>query len=380
MKFERKTRSAPAGRGTHDERQEEPMPQAMSLLSSEDSFASRYEAIRRRDPRAEGRFFYSVATTGVYCRPTCAARLARPENVAFHGSVEDAERAGFRPCRRCRPRAPSLAQRQAGLVARARRLIDEAETPPTLAALGEETGLSPFHLQRTFKRLVGVTPRQYAAALRLARVNEGLRRGASVTEALHQAGYSSTSRFYESDSGALGMTASDVRRGGEGLLVRAVVRPCALGRVLVAATTRGLCLVALDDDEAPLRRELHQRFPAATLEGPDQALEALADGVVALVDGTGSADLPLDLMGTAFQQRVWRALRRIPAGTTTTYGELARRIGAPGAARAVGTACGQNPIAVAVPCHRVLRGDGDLGGYRWGLPRKRALLARERGT
>jgi AraC family transcriptional regulator of adaptative response/methylated-DNA-[protein]-cysteine methyltransferase len=369
--FERKTRSVRRAPAPQDGRQEDSM-------TIDDSFTSRYEAIRRRDPRAEGRFFYSVATTGVYCRPTCAARLARPENVAFHASTGEAERAGFRPCRRCRPRAPSQAVRHQHLVDRARQLIDRAETPPTLEALGEETGMSPFHVQRLFKRLVGMTPRQYAAARRLDRVKEGLASGASVTEAVHQAGYSSTSRFYERDSGALGMTPSEARRGGRGLTIRVVVRSSALGKVQVAATERGVCHLAIGDDEAEMRAELARRFPAAQVEGPDDRLEALADRVVAMVDGVGGADLPLDLMGTAFQQRVWQALREIPAGSTTTYRQLAQHIGAPGAARAVGTACGSNPVAVAVPCHRVIREDGELGGYRWGLPIKRALLARER--
>jgi AraC family transcriptional regulator of adaptative response/methylated-DNA-[protein]-cysteine methyltransferase len=339
---------------------------------------ARFDAIRRRDPSAEGRFFYSVATTGVYCRPTCAARLPRPENVAFHDSPEAAERAGFRPCKRCRPRDLPQGERHARVVDQVRRLIEGAEGALPLATLARKAGLSPFYLHRLFKRHLGLTPRQYAAAQRLHRVSEELREGASVTAAIYEAGYSSSSRFYESDSRALGMTPGEVRRKGEGVEVRAVVRACSLGQVVVAATPRGVCAVALGDDPADLLRQLRERFPGVALaEGGD--LDDLAARVVEMIDASGPvAGVPLDLAGTAFQQRVWRALRQIPRGETVSYAELARRVGAPGAVRAVGTACGQNPAAVVVPCHRVVRQDGTPGGYRWGVERKRALLERER--
>jgi AraC family transcriptional regulator of adaptative response/methylated-DNA-[protein]-cysteine methyltransferase len=269
-------------------------------------------------------------------------------------------------------------------VARARAALESSEptdTPVRLADLAAQAGLSPYHLHRLFRRHVGMTPREYAAAWRLRRFGQEVRAGSTVTAALYDAGYSSSSRFYEGAGAALGMAPAAMRRGGAGLEIRAVIRPCALGQVLVAATARGVCAVFFGDQPAALHSELRARFPRAAIdEAADAGLERLAGAVVALVDGAGvAADIPLDLVGTAFQQRVWRALRDIPPGATTTYGELARRIGAPHAVRAVGTACGANPVAVAIPCHRALRGDGALGGYRWGLARKQALLDRERG-
>jgi AraC family transcriptional regulator of adaptative response/methylated-DNA-[protein]-cysteine methyltransferase len=339
---------------------------------------AKYDAVRRKDPAADGRFFYAVLTTGVYCRPTCAARLARAENVTFHATPEDAERAGYRPCKRCKPREGSLADRRARAVLAARSLIDASDAPPTLAALAARAGLSAFYLHRLFKEQLGMTPREYAAARRLLRVGGDLSGGATVTAAMHDAGYGSNGRFYEG-SGALGMKPSELRRGGEGIAMRAVVKRCSLGHVLVAATTRGVCAIAFGDAPRELLRELGERFPRATVLPADAGVEALAARVVEMVDAKGAArDVPLDLVGTAFQQKVWRALREVPAGETVTYAELARRIGAPRAARAVGSACGKNPVAVAVPCHRAVRDDGGLGGYRWGVARKRALLERER--
>jgi AraC family transcriptional regulator of adaptative response/methylated-DNA-[protein]-cysteine methyltransferase len=355
-----------------------PATAAMKPFDGDDA---RYDAIRRRDPRAEGRFYYGVVTTGVYCRPTCSARLALRANVRFHDTPEAAERAGFRPCQRCRPREPSPVERRLRLVEQARALLESAETPVKLADLAAGAGLSPFHFHRLFKDHVGMTPREYAAAARMRRFGQAVRDGRStVTAAFYQAGYSSSSRFYEAGGrGALGMPPAALKRGGDGLQIRATVRRCSLGQVLVAATAKGVCAVMFDDDARALPGELRRRFPRATVAPADEALERLATAVVELVDRAGlAADIPLDLLGTAFQQRVWRALREIPRGTTVTYAELARRIGAPAAARAVGTACGANPVAVAVPCHRALRGDGGLGGYRWGLARKKALLARER--
>jgi AraC family transcriptional regulator, regulatory protein of adaptative response / methylated-DNA-[protein]-cysteine methyltransferase len=343
---------------------------------------ARYEAIRTRDPRAEGRFFYSVLTTGVYCRPTCASRLALRENVAFHETPEQAEQAGFRPCKRCRPQDVSQSQRHARLVAAARARIDASDAVLRLNALAAELGVSPFHLHRLFKQHLGMTPREYQAARRLRRVDEQLReRPSTVAAAIYDAGYSSSSRFYERESGALGMRPAELRQGGAGVEMRATVLDCSLGRVLVATTQAGVCAVSLGDDAALLHAELSRRFPRATLLPTNDACIAIATQVVALIDaGSARPDLPLDLIGTLFQQRVWRALREIPRGSTCSYAELARRIGAPGAARAVGAACASNPVAVAVPCHRVVRDDGELGGYRWGLQRKRALLARERET
>lgn len=340
----------------------------------------RWEAVLARDPRADGRFFYSVRTTGVYCRPSCGARSARPENVDFHATAADAERAGFRPCRRCRPDEPSLAARQGEVVAALCRLIEEAAEPPGLAALAAHAGMSPHHLHRVFKAVTGLTPRAYAAARRAERLRERLEKSASVTEAIYDAGYGSAGRFYEQADRVLGMTATRYRRGGAGAAIRFALGQCSLGSILVAASARGVCAIFLGDDPEALVQALQQRFPRAELVGADPGFEELVARVVGLVEAPRlGLNLPLDLQGTVFQQRVWQALAAIPPGETATYGEIARRIGAPAAVRAVARACGANPLAVAIPCHRVVRLDGDLAGYRWGVARKRALLERERG-
>jgi len=344
----------------------------------------RYDAVKRRDPRADDVFLYAVVTTGVYCRPSCPSRLARFENVGFHPTADAAERAGYRPCKRCRPREPSLRERHAAIIEAARRMLDEADGAVALADVAERVGLSAFHFHRLFTRAVGMTPRAYAAASRLARARRALAAGTSVTSALHDAGYGSSSRFYAA-APALGMSPTALRRGGRGVSMRVLVRSCALGQLLVAVTARGVCALTLGDDADALRDDLRARFPLAEIveasgdgDGRED-LEPLAAAAVRMIESPELADaLPLDLVGTAFQQRVWRALREVPAGETVTYAELARRIGAPAAIRAVGSACARNPVAVAVPCHRVLRSNGDLGGYRWGLSRKRALLEREK--
>lgn len=347
-----------------------------------ESEPARYEAVRERDARADGRFYYAVVTTGVYCRPSCAARPARRENVRFYATPRDAERAGYRACKRCRPNdaSPNRARDQALL--RVREQLDTAQAPISLADLARSVELSPYHLHRLFKKHVGMTPREYAAAVRLQRVRAELAGGADVTRAIHEAGYTSSSRFYEAESGALGVSPRGLRAGADGVQVRRVVRTCSLGRTLIAATDRGVCAISFGDDDGALEADLRARFPRADIRPADAALEALADRVVAMVDDAGARvyapDLPLDLIGTAFQQRVWRALRQIPRGETRSYGEIAQEVGAPNAHRAVGTACGKNPVAVVVPCHRAVREDGSLGGYRWGLDRKRALLERER--
>jgi AraC family transcriptional regulator of adaptative response/methylated-DNA-[protein]-cysteine methyltransferase len=344
--------------------------------------SSRWDAVRRRDPTADGSFWYSVATTGVYCRPSCAARLPLRHNVRFHETVEAARQAGFRPCKRCRPDEPPAAARRAALVAAARRRLDsaveEGEAEPTLTELATEFGLSPFHFQRIFKRELGLSPKQYAAARRAERVREGLDDGASVTEAIYDAGYSSSSRYYERSGAVLGMTATAWRRGGEGATIRFAVGQCSLGAILVAATERGVCAIAFGDDPQPLVEGLQDRFPSATLIGADPAFEQLVAEVVGFVERpSGRLDLPLDPDGTDFQRRVWQALRAIPAGERASYAEIARRIGQPAAVRAVARACAANPVAVAIPCHRVVRTDGALSGYRWGVERKRTLLGRE---
>jgi AraC family transcriptional regulator, regulatory protein of adaptative response / methylated-DNA-[protein]-cysteine methyltransferase len=339
---------------------------------------ARYEAVARRDPGADGQFFYAVRTTGVYCRPSCAARLALRENVAFHLTPESAEQAGFRACKRCRPREPSQLDRHAALLEDLRGQLSSLDAPKSLAALAARAGISPTYLQRLFKKHMGMSPREYAAAHRLARIEDELRDGASVTAALYEAGYSSSSRFYEAGSGALGMAPAHLRRGGKGVAMRATVRACSLGRVLIAATPRGVCAITFGEDDDDLRSDLRARFSQATIAPADAALEALATRIVSMIDAVRfGSELPLDLIGTAFQQRVWQALRKIPRGQTATYRQIAADIGAPRAVRAVGSACGKNPVAGLVPCHRVVRGDGELGGYRWGVARKRKLLDRE---
>jgi AraC family transcriptional regulator of adaptative response/methylated-DNA-[protein]-cysteine methyltransferase len=338
----------------------------------------RWAAVKARDASADGAFFYAVRTTGVYCRPSCGARLARPENVAFHSSAAAAERAGFRPCKRCRPDQPPRAERQAAQVAELCRLIEASDEVPTLEQLARHVGLSPFHAHRLFRSVTGLTPKAYAAARRAARVRSDLRTKRTVTEAIYAAGYGSSARFYEQTSRLLGMTPTSYRAGGADVAIRFAVGECSLGSILVAATARDVCAILLGDDPHELTRDLQRRFPRAELVGGDRGFEQLVAQVVGLVEHPElGTKLPLDIRGTAFQQRVWDALRRIPAGKTASYSEIAKAIGAPRAVRAVAQACAANALAVAIPCHRVVRTDGDPAGYRWGVDRKRALLARE---
>ncbi|MBV6424246.1 MAG: Bifunctional transcriptional activator/DNA repair enzyme Ada [Steroidobacteraceae bacterium] len=338
----------------------------------------RWTAIVARDKAADGRFVYGVRTTGVYCRPSCPSRRARPENVRLFDTREAAERAGFRACRRCRPDAQSPAAEQAARIAAACRQIEAADEAPSLAALAAAAGVSPFHFHRTFKAVTGVTPKQYAAARRSERLRRELARSGSVTEAIYGAGYNSNGRYYADADGMLGMTASDYRAGGTHTAMHFAVGECSLGAILVAASARGICAILLGDDPAALTRELQDQFPKAELIGGDADFERVVARVVGFVEAPAlGLDLPLDVRGTTFQRRVWQALRDIPPGATASYREIAERIGAPKAVRAVGQACGANHLAVAIPCHRVVRTDGDLSGYRWGIERKRRLLARE---
>jgi AraC family transcriptional regulator, regulatory protein of adaptative response / methylated-DNA-[protein]-cysteine methyltransferase len=338
----------------------------------------RWTAVTQRDAAADGAFFYSVRTTGVYCRPSCASRLARRENVRFHASCADAERAGFRPCKRCRPDRPSPSGERSALVARACRLIDEADPAPDLATLAGSVGLSPHHFHRLFKAETGVTPKGYASARRAERVREQLPGAGSVTRAIYGAGFNSSGRFYAAAGDLLGMKPSEFQRGGAGTHIQFAARGCSLGQVLVGATERGVCAILLGDDVDALRSELSERFPRATLAAGGSDFEDIVARVTALIDEPGRGlELPLDVRGTAFQHRVWQALRAIPAGATASYSELAQAIGAPKAVRAVASACAANAHAVAIPCHRALRSDGELSGYRWGVERKRALLERE---
>ena len=339
----------------------------------------RYDAIRRRDHTADGSFLYAVQTTGVYCRPSCAARLARRENVSFHPDCDAAERAGFRPCKRCRPNEASQSERQAALARAACAAIDSADDPPSLAVLAQAAGLSPYHFHRVFKAATGVTPKAYAALRRAERLRRGLGDGASVTSALYDAGFGAASRCYADAPSRLGMTPGAYRAGGAGASIRFAVGQCSLGSVLVAATDKGVCAITLGDDPTALLRDLQDRFPRAELVGADPAFEATVARVVGCVEAPAlGLDLPLDIRGTAFQQRVWQVLRAIPPGRTASYAEIAAALGAPGAVRAVAGACAANALAVAIPCHRVVRSDGALSGYRWGVERKAALLARER--
>jgi len=341
----------------------------------------RWDAVRTRSRAADGLFFYSVRSTGVYCRPSCPARTPRRANVAFHASTGDAEAAGFRPCLRCRPTEPPLAERQAGAVAHACRLIDAAIDAPDLDTLAQACGMSRFHFHRVFKAHTGITPKAYAAARRAERLTRGLAQASSVTAAAYDAGFNSSGRFYAASNGVLGMTPRRYRAGGSGEAIRFAVADCTLGALLVAATDKGICAILLGDDPEALVRDLQARFPNAELIGAEPGFEATVAQVVAFVEAPRiGLDLPLDVRGTAFQQRVWQALRQVPPGRTVSYAELAERLGMPNAARAVAGACAANPVAIAIPCHRVVRTDGALSGYRWGIERKRALLDLEHST
>jgi AraC family transcriptional regulator, regulatory protein of adaptative response / methylated-DNA-[protein]-cysteine methyltransferase len=338
----------------------------------------RWASVEARSAAADGTFFYSVKTTGVYCRPSCAARQARPENVRFHPTREDAEQAGFRPCKRCKPDQPSLIEQHADKVTEACRSIEESRKVPSLEELASRAGMSPFYFHRVFKAVTGLTPKAYAAAHRGKRVRKELGRAKTVTEAIYESGYNSNGRFYGESQKVLGMKPTTYRAGGANAEIRFAIGECSLGSILVAKSEHGICAILLGDDPDALARDLQDRFPRATLIGGDAEFEQLVARVVGFVEAPGlGLDLPLDVRGTAFQQRVWQALREIPAGSTASYTDIAGRIGSPTLARAVAQACAANALAVAIPCHRVVRNDGALSGYRWGVERKRALLQRE---
>lgn len=342
----------------------------------------RWQAVKARDANYDGVFFYSVKTTGVFCIASCPSRTANPRNVAFHASSSAAQHAGFRACKRCQPDAPSRSVRDAAHIAELCRWIDTLDTTPTLDQLAAHAGISKFHLQRMFKKITGVTPKVYALAQRQQRVRTAVQAEPRITDAIYRAGYNSSSQFYANSNGLLGMTPTSLRRGGIDLTLHITIAPCSLGYVLVATTERGVCAILLGDTSDAVRADLNQRFPRAQLRQLASHLAPqlgqMIKQVVALVDNpTQHQGLPLDVQGTAFQQRVWHGLRKIPVGTTVSYRELASRIGAPSAARAVATACAANPCAVAIPCHRVVRSSGEIAGYRWGIDRKRALLERE---
>jgi len=338
----------------------------------------RWAAVVARDPKADGQFVYAVKTTGIYCNPSSLARLPKPQNVEFFDSAEQARAAGYRPSKRAAKDQSELAAQHAATVAAACRQIESAETLPTLGELAEVAGLSSFHFHRVFKAVTGLTPKGYADAHRSRKVRERLADSGSVTDALYDAGFNSNSRFYEAADQLLGMKPGDYRAAGQNNDIRFAVGQCSLGAILVAQSERGVCAILLGDDPHQLVCDLQDKFRRANFIGADQAFEALIAKVVGFIEAPAiGLDLPLDVRGTAFQERVWQALREIPVGSTASYADVALRIGSPKAVRAVAQACGANSLAVAIPCHRVVRSDGNLSGYRWGVERKRQLLERE---
>lgn len=354
---------------------ENPTTASPPLLSDDE----RWNAVMARDVRLDGHFYYAVTTTGVYCRPSCPARRPRRNHVCFHDSAAAAEAAGFRPCMRCKPGEVSPSEQRAAQIAQACRIIEAAEEPPPLAALADAVGLSPYHFHRAFKAALGITPKAYASAQRSARVRAAISSGATMTKAIYGAGFNSTGRFYAGASEALGMPPRTFRTGGAGEEICYAVAPCAFGQVLVAESSKGVCAIMLGDAPEALIAELHQQFPKAQIVAGNDEFTATTGAVLAFIDAPDTPlDLPLDIRGTAFQRRVWEALRQIPVGKTATYSEVAATLAAPKAARAVASACAANRLAVAIPCHRVVRGDGSLSGYRWGPDRKAALLAKEK--
>jgi len=343
-----------------------------------DGDEAKWSAVVHRDQRADDLFYYSVRTTGVYCRPSCAARLALRKNVRFHPSTEAAEAEGFRPCRRCRPNEASQSVRRAQAVARACRLIEAADETPDLAAVAKEVGMSRFHFQRVFKTHTGLTPKAYALAHRSKRVRTELRRSSTVTDAIYEAGFNSNGRFYATSGQMLGMTPTAYRRGAPGTAIRYAIGECSLGLVLVARSEKGVCAILFGDRRKDLASDLQSRFPKADLSPGDRDFQQWVAQVVRFVEAPGvGLDLPLDVQGTVFERRVWKALQQIPLGSTLSYSQVAAKLGAPGSARAVARACAANRLALAIPCHRVVRSDGALAGYRWGVERKKVLLSRE---
>lgn len=345
-------------------------------MSMQTELQNKWQQVMARDARQDGRFVFAVRTTGIYCRPSCPSRRPRRDSVEFFADPNQAERAGYRACLRCKPTQIS---KQAEYVASARKILDNAEGAVTLAELSSRIGLSPFHLQRLFKRATGLSPREYQAACRMQHVKSGLRKGDDVTTALYDAGFGSPSRLYERAPQQLGMTPGEYRRGGAGANIRYAIVSSPLGRMLVAATDRGLSAVRFGDSVSDLERDLRKEFHAAEFHRDDKALREYVEPLLAAIRGDNTTvDLPLDIRATAFQKKVWEQLRQIPSGETRSYTDIARDIGSPAAVRAVARACASNPVAITVPCHRVIRSDGDLAGYRWGIERKKKLLNNEK--
>jgi AraC family transcriptional regulator of adaptative response/methylated-DNA-[protein]-cysteine methyltransferase len=338
----------------------------------------RWNAVARRNRGAEGAFVFGVRTTGVYCRPGCPSRLPKRANVRFFAEWSEAEQAGYRACKKCRPKAAVTSTASQEAILRACRLMDRADEAPTLAELAEAAGLSPHYFQRRFKAALGVTPKKYWAARRMKQLREKLSHGGSISRAILGAGFGSSGRCYAQAGESLGMTPGQFKNGAAGMRIRLAVARSPLGWVLVAATERGVCAIEFGDTRQALRERIAVRFPQAELADGDPEFSAWVAHVLSSIEAPGGGlDLPLDIQGTAFEQRVWKALQAIPAGATASYAEVAARIGCPGAARAVGRACASNRLAVVIPCHRVVGSRGTLHGYRWGLERKRALLERE---
>lgn len=340
----------------------------------------KWHSVMARDTRRDGAFVFAVRTTRIYCRPSCPSRRPLRRNVAFYATPDEAESHGYRACRRCKPEQAARPDAAGDMVRKACAFIDaRRDGPPTLDEIAAHVGLSPFHVQRTFKRVLGLSPRAYADARRLGRLKQKLKRGDDIAGALYESGYGSSSRLYEGAAAKMGMTPATYRKGGQGMQIGYTIVPSALGKLLVAATQRGVAYVALDDRNAPLEARLREEFPAATIARDDKGLARYVRPLTGYLDGRAAdIDLPVDVRATAFQRRVWDALKDIPVGETRTYKEIARTLGDPKAARAVGSACGRNPVSLIVPCHRAVREDGGLGGYAWGLPRKEKLLAAER--
>lgn len=351
----------------------------MQMIDPKTELDPRWARVLARDRSADGSFLFAVKTTGIYCRPSCPSRRAKPQNVRFFDGVSAAEAAGFRPCLRCHPKGQSVQGAMTDLIASACRLIEDADEAPKLEDLAAKLGVSPYHFHRQFKAALGMTPHAWATAQRAKRMRLALSGGdTSVTQAIYEAGFGSSSRFYEKADSLLGMTAQRYKAGGAGGTIRFAVGQCELGAILVAQSERGICAITMGDDPAALVQDLETRFPQAALQAGDEGFNDLVAQVVAFVEAPQKGlDLPLDIRGTAFQERVWAALRGIPVGETRSYAELAQHIGAPKSARAVALACGANRLAVAVPCHRVVRSDGSVSGYRWGVSRKQAILRSE---
>ena len=333
-----------------------------------------WQLVLARDSRADGKFVTAVLSTKIYCRPSCPARHPLRKNVTFFPSPAEAERAGFRPCRRCRPNEPDA---QAEQIRRVCRYIEtHLDDPLTLDELSRQANLSPFHLQRTFKKLVGVSPRKYAEAQRMKRLKLQLKNGDTVTASIYEAGYRSISRLYANNH--LGMTPGDYRRGGSGMKIGYTIVNSPLGRMMVAATGRGVCFVGFGDTDAFLISELKKDYPTAEVQRDKTGFSKWVNAIVENLNGRRPhLDLPLDVQGTAFQRQVWEALQAIPYGSTRTYGEIAKSLGKPNAARAVGRACATNPVSIVIPCHRAVGSNGELTGYYWGVERKKRLLAKE---